>query len=56
MEIQSNQINRRAWIVENLEKIIEESVYYRTYSFEMKNKERIIIYNTCNDSGKGQIK
>lgn len=55
MEKLPNQINKRAWIVENLEKIIEESVYYRTFSFEMKNKEAIKIYNTSQEDGKGKI-
>lgn len=55
MEKLPNQINKRAWIVENLEKIIEESVYYRTFSFEMKDKESITIYNTSNENGKGKI-
>lgn len=56
MEKLADQINKRAWIVENLEKIIEESVYYRTFSFEMKNRERIAVYNTSNKDGKGTIK
>ena len=56
MEKLTNQINKRAWIVENLDKIIEESIYYRTFSFEMKNRERIPVYNTSNKDGKGTIK
>jgi hypothetical protein len=50
------RINRRAWLLNNLEKVIEESVYYRSYSFEMKPKNRISIFNFKDSSGKGNIK
>lgn len=49
------RIFKRNYIVSNIEKLIEESVYYRTYSFEMK-PDKVVIFNYLNDSGKGRIK
>jgi hypothetical protein len=46
---------KRNYLVSNIEKLIEESVYYRTYSFEMKS-DKVVIYNYSQDSGKGKIK
>lgn len=46
---------KRNYIVSNIEKLIEESVYYRTYSFEMK-PDKVVIYNYSQESGKGTIK
>lgn len=54
-DISEERMFKRNYIVSNIEKLIEESVYYRTYSFEMK-PEKVVIYNYSQDSGKGTIK
>ena len=55
MEKISNRINVRSFIVSNLEKYIEESVYYRNFSFEIKEENKIVIFNYKDESGKGAI-
>jgi len=56
MEPLLNRINKRNFLVSNLESYIQESVYYRSYSFELNNKNnKTIIFNFVNNSGKGKI-
>jgi len=51
----TNRINRRFYLSSNIEKIIEDSVYYRSFSSEMNESKKIIIGNFNEDSGKGKI-
>jgi hypothetical protein len=51
----TNRINRRFYLISNIEKIIEDSVYYRNFSSEMDQSKKIIIGNFNEDSGKGKI-
>jgi hypothetical protein len=51
-----NRINRRLYLISNLEKIIEDSIYYRSFSSEMNESKKIIIGNFKDDSAKAEIK
>lgn len=48
------RIFKRNYVVSNIDKLIEESVYYRSYSFEMK-LDKTVVYNYSQDSGRGKI-
>jgi|LauGreDrversion4_2_1035121.scaffolds.fasta_scaffold00005_130 hypothetical protein len=55
MQEMVNRINKRAIIISRLEKIIEDSVYYRNFSSEMNDEKKIIIGNYDQDFGQGKI-
>lgn len=57
MEILNEErISIRYSLIENLDYYIDESVYYRSFSDEIKNFKKHILYNTKNNSGKITIK
>ncbi len=55
MEKVLNRINIRHFLVSNLDRYIQESIYYRNFSFEINNDNKTIIYNFLDDYGKGEI-
>jgi hypothetical protein len=50
-----NRLSRRFIALSNLEYYIEESVYYRSFSDEIKNSKKQILYSTKEESGKLKI-
>ena len=50
-----NRLSRRFIALSNLEYYIEESVYYRSFSDEIKNSKKEILYSTKEESGKLKI-
>jgi len=55
MQEMLNRINKRAIIISQLDKIIEDSVYYRNFSSEMNDEKKIVIGNYKEDFGQGRI-
>jgi hypothetical protein len=50
------RISKRYFILKNLEYFIAESVYYRTYSEDMEDYAKKILYNYNDKSGSLNIK
>lgn len=49
------RIKRRNYLLNNLEYLISESVYYRSNSSLMKDKDKIVICNIKNKENKTKI-
>jgi len=52
----TNPLQKRLYISSNLESFISESIYYRSYSKEMVDENRLAIWNFFQEHGKVQIK
>lgn len=50
-----DRISKRYYLLSNLESIIQESVYYRSFSDDMKTTKKV-LYSFGKDSGKVEIK
>lgn len=53
---QINVLQKRLSLLNSLEVYINESIYYRSYSGEMKKKSKYIIWNYSEDIGKVSLK
>jgi len=51
-----NRIHRRNHIIDNWDRYLNESVYYRTWSEEIKKGKKIVLFNIKNKEGKCLIK
>jgi len=50
-----DRISKRYYLLSNLESIIQESVYYRSFSEDMKTDKKV-VYSFGEDSGEVEIK
>lgn len=56
MEILGEErISKRYLILENLEYYIDESIYYRSFSDEIKCEDKYIVFCSSDDEGKVKI-
>lgn len=53
---QINVLQKRLSLLNGLEAYINESIYYRSYSVEMKQNFKYIIWNYNQDAGKVSLK
>jgi len=51
-----NPLQKRLYISSNLESLISESIYYRSYNKEMLKENRIVIWHFSEESGKAIVK
>jgi hypothetical protein len=51
----SSRIYRRYSILNQLEHLIKQSVYYRSFSFEMRGTEKIVVGNIDKKEIKAQL-
>lgn len=54
-DIKDNRISKRFYILENLEYLISESVYYRSFSEDLVAQNRQVLFNISNSEGRVAI-
>jgi hypothetical protein len=51
-DIKDNRISKRFYILENLEYLISESVYYRSFSEDLVMENKQVLFNINNSEGR----
>lgn len=51
-----NVLQKRLSLLNSLENYINESIYYRSYSYEMNLKNKYVIWNYNKEKGKVDLK
>jgi len=51
-DIKDNRISKRFYILENLDYLISESVYYRSFSEDLVMENKQVLFNVNNSEGR----
>lgn len=54
-DIKFDRISKRFFILDKLEYFISESVYYRSFSEDIKNNKKLVLFNIKDTEGKVEI-
>lgn len=54
--IVEKRLRDRSILISNIERYIEESIYYRTHFSELHNTSKSVLYNFLSDKGRVNIK